>query len=122
MNPLRAFAFGILLLVLPCSGQTQTVRWFEVTSANFILFTDTTEAKGRRLVTDLEQRFASFQSAFGTVPKRQFPIEILLFKHSEDFLAPAPPATPPDTGIDANNSAFILRGADRTFIVAQDNS
>jgi TonB family protein len=122
MNPLRAFAFGILLLVLPCIGQTQNVRWFEVTSANFILFTDTTEAKGRRLVTDLEQRIASFQNAFGVVPKRQFPIEILLFKHSEDFLAPAPTPTPPDTGIDAYNSAYVLRGADRIFIVAQDNS
>jgi TonB family protein len=122
MNPFRAFACALLLLVLPCSEQAQNVRWFEVTSGNFILFTDTTEAKGRRLVTDLEQRIAAFQNAFGVVPKRQFPIEILLFKHTEDFLSPAPPATPPDTGIDSYSSAYILRGADRTFIVAQDNS
>src|SRR5689334_11020877 len=122
MNSFRAFACAILLLALPCSGQSQNVRWFEVTSGNFTLFTDTTEAKGRRLVTDLEQRVAALQNAFGNIPKRQFPIEILLFKHSEDFLAPAPPAIPPDTGIDSYNSAYILHGADRIFIVAQDNS
>jgi len=122
MNSFRALACAVLLLVLPYSGQAQNVRWFEVTSGNFILFTDTTEAKGRRLLTDLEQRIASFQSAFGVVPKRQFPIEILLFKHTEDFLSSAPRVTPPDTGIDAYNSAYVLRGADRIFIVAQDNS
>jgi len=122
MNPFRALACAVLLLVLPCGGQAQTVRWFEVTSGNFILFTDTTEAKGRRLLTDLEQRIAPFQSAFGVVPKRQFPIEILLFKHTEDFLSSAPHVTPPETGIDAYNSAYVLRGADRVFIVAQDNS
>ena len=122
MNPFRAFACALLLIVLPCSGQAQNVRWFEVTSGNFLLFTDTSEAKGRRLVTDLEQRIASFQTAFGVVPKRQLPIEILLFKHTEDFLSSAPTATPPDTGIDAYSSAYILRGADRIFVVAQDNS
>jgi TonB family protein len=122
MNPFRAFACALLLLVLPCSGQAQNVRWFEITSGNFILFTDTSEAKGRRLVTDLEQRIASFQNAFGVVPKRQFPVEILLFKHTEDFLSSAPPVTPPDTGIDSYSSAYILRGADRVFVVAQDNS
>jgi TonB family protein len=93
-----------------------------VTSGNFILRTDTTEAKGRRLVTDLEQRIASFQNAFGAVPKRQFPIEILLLKHSEDFLSSAPPVTPPDIAVDEYNSAYILRGADRIFVVAQDKS
>jgi TonB family protein len=122
MNPFRAISFALLLLFLPCSGQAQSVRWFEVTSGNFTLFTDTTEAKGRRLVTDLEQRVASFQNAFGVVPKRQFPIEILLFKHTEDFLSSAPPVTPPDTGVDSYSSAYILKGADRIFIVAQDNS
>ena len=122
MNPFRAFTCAILLLILPCRGAAQNVRWFEVTSGNFKLFTDTSEEKGRRLVTDLEQRVAAFQSAFGTVPKRQFPIEILLFKHSEDFLLPAPTATPPDAGIDGYSSAYILHGADRIFIVAQDHS
>lgn len=122
MNLFRAFACAFLILVLPWSGQAQNVRWFEITSGNFLLFTDTTEAKGRRLATDLEQRIASFQNAFGVVPKRQFPIEILLLKHSEDFLSSAPPVTPPDTGIDEYNSAYILRGADRIFIVAQDKS
>jgi len=122
MNPFRAFACAMLLLALPFSGQAQNERWFEINSANFILVTDTTEAKGRRLVTDLEQRVAAFQNAFGAVPKRQLPIEVLLFKHTEDFLSPAPPVTPPNTGIDTYSSAYIVRGADRVFIVAQDNS
>jgi len=122
MHPFRTFACALLFLVLPMISQAQNVRWFEVTSGNFILFTDTSEAKGRRLVTDLEQRIASFQTAFGVVPKRQFPIEVLLLKHSEDFLSSAPPVTPPDTAVDSYNSAYILKGADRIFVVAQDNS
>jgi len=122
MHPFRTFACALLFLIYPMSSQAQNVRWFEVSSANFLLFTDTSDAKGRRLVTDLEQRLASFQSAFGVVPKRQFPIEILLLKHGEDFLASAPPVTPPDPAIDTYNSAYILKGADRIFVVAQDNS
>jgi TonB family protein len=122
MHPFRTIACALLLLALPWSSQAQNVRWYEVSSENFILFTDTSEAKGRRLVTDLESRLTSFETAFGVVPKRQFPIEILLYRHVADFLESAPAVVPPDVAIDEYNSAYMLKGPDRTFIVAQDKS
>ena len=122
MKPFRTSACALLFLLFCWSSQAQSVRWFEVTSGNFTLYTDTSEAKGRRLVTDLEQRVAALQSFLGAVPKRQFPIEILLFKQGEDFLQSAPTAVPPEIAIDSYNSAYILKGQDRTFVVAQDKS
>ena len=122
MHPFRTFACALLFLGLPWSSQAQNVRWYEVSSDNFILFTDTSEAKGRRLVTDLEQRLASFQAAFGSVPKRQFPIEVLLYKNAEDFLESVPPVVPPEMPIDEFNAAYVLKGPDRTFLVARDRS
>jgi TonB family protein len=52
------------------------------------------------------------------VPKRQFPIEIFLFKTNEDFLS----VSPPNSGIDIFVNAYFLKGADRNFIVSQDRS
>jgi len=118
MHPVRTIACAFLFLVLPLRSQAENVRWFEVKSGNFLLYTDASEAKGRRLVTDLEQRVSAFQAAFGSVPKRQFPIEILLFDHVEDFLASAPSGN----GIDLYTSAFFLKGPDRMFVVAHDKS
>jgi TonB family protein len=122
MHSVRTFVCAFVFLVLPLRSQAQNVHWFEIKSGNFILFTDTSESKGRRLVTDLEQRIATFQTVFGAVPKRQFPVEILLFKQNEDFLSSAPPVVPPEVGVDSYTSAFILKGSDRIFIVAQDKS
>jgi TonB family protein len=122
MRLLRTFAGAILLLLLPIGSRAENVRWFEVRSGNFLLLTDTSEAKGRRLVTDLEQRVATFQAAFGTVPKRQFPIEIFLFNHNEEFLSSAPVVAPPAAAVDTYTSAYFVTGPDRMFIVAQDKS
>src|SRR3982750_1384519 len=113
MPTLRTIAAAILFVAISSNLHAQTAKWIEVTSENFKLFTDTSEAKGRRLVTDLEQRVAVFQAALGTVPKRQFPIEIFLFKQNEDFLS----VTPPNSAIDTYVSAYFLKGADRNFIV-----
>src|SRR5206468_4050997 len=60
---------------------------------------------------------------FGTVPLRQFPVEILLFNHSEDFISSAPAPVPPDTQTGLlYTSAYFLKGPDRDFVVAQDKS
>lgn len=118
MRSLRTFACAFLFLVLPLGSQAQNVKWFEVKSGNFLLFTDTSEAKGRRLLTDLEQRLAAFQVALGTVPKRQFPVEVFLFKLGDDFVASAPAGA----GIDSYSSAYFLKGPDRFFVAAQDKS
>ena len=45
-------------------------KWFEMSSEHFLLFTDTNEAKGRRLISDFENRVAAFSQAFGKVPAR----------------------------------------------------
>ena len=79
------------------------VKWFEVSSDHFLLFTDTNEMKGRRLVSDFENRISTFAQAFGKVPGRQFPIEIFLFNEEQDFVEalPRPPAPPPQRGAPA---------------------
>jgi TonB family protein len=55
---------------------------------------------------------------FGAVGKRQFPIEILLLKKTEDFSL----AVPTGTVVDAFTNAVFLKGPDRYFILAQDRS
>src|SRR5262245_59796885 len=79
-------------------------EWFEVSSDHFLLFTDTNEMKGRRLVTDLETRVAAFAQAFGPVPARQFPIEIFLFKEETDFLEAVPRVQQPPAAQNQPNS------------------
>ncbi len=91
----------------------------EVSSEHFLLFTDTNEAKGRRLISDFENRVAAFSQAFGKVPARQFPIEIFLFNNEQDFIE----ALPHGQGEEQlKKAAYLLRGPDRTFIVAKDKS
>lgn len=74
-----------LLFVSP-----KEAKWFEVSSDHFLLFTDTNEMKGRRLLSDLESRVDAFAQAFGKVPPRQFPIEVFLFKDDQDFYQALP--------------------------------
>ena len=74
-------------------------KWFEVSSDHFLLFTDTNEMKGRRLLTDLENRVAAFSRAFGQVPPRQYPIEVFLFKENQDFIEALPHVKPPDPNV-----------------------
>src|SRR5215831_8334334 len=80
----RAFFAAFLFLF------AKDTKWFEVSSDHFLLFTDTTEMKGRRLLTDLEGRVSAFSEAFGRVPPRQFPIEVFLFKEEQDFIEALP--------------------------------
>ena len=94
-------------------------KWFEMSSEHFLLFTDTNEAKGRRLISDFENRVAAFSQAFGKVPARQFPIEIFLFNNEQDFIEALPHAQGEEQ---LKKAAYLLRGPDRTFIVAKDKS
>jgi len=118
MRSLRTFACALLFFVIPMHAQAPNVRWFEASSGNFRLFTDTSEVKAQRLLADLELRLVAFQSALGPVPKRQFPIEVFLFKHTEDFVSSAPSGS----GVDMYSNAFFVTGPDRMFVVAQDKS
>jgi TonB family protein len=80
----------VFMFVLSPRVRAKDTKWFEVSSDHFLLFTDTTEMKGRRLVSDFEDRVAAFSQAFGKLPPRQFPIEILLFKEEQDFIEAIP--------------------------------
>jgi TonB family protein len=114
-------------------------KWIEVSSDHFILFTDTNEMKGRRLVSDFENRIATFAQVFGKVPSRQLPIEIFLFNEEQDFIEALPriqpaagQATPPvqfgatPQEVQAENqmrkNGYLVRGPDRLFIIAKDKS
>ena len=113
-----ALALLLLSMLIPVL-HAKDPKWFEVSSEHFLLFTDTNEAKGRRLISDFENRVAAFSQAFGKVPARQFPIEIFLFNNEQDFIE----ALPHGQGEEQlKKAAYLLRGPDRTFIVAKDKS
>jgi len=132
----------LVLVILFVFGRSWSLpakdaKWFEVSSEHFLLFTDTNEMKGRRLVSDLETRIATFSEAFGKVPPRQFPIEIFLFNEEMDFIEALPrvqPTQPPPNvpspvglphapnNVQFTKSAYMLHGPDRIFIVAKDKS
>lgn len=94
-------------------------KWFQISSDHFLLFSDAGEVKGRKLLADFEGRVATFSQAFGAIPPRQFPIEVLLFDKDEDFYQALPR---PQGEERQNKSAYLIRGPDRLFIVARDKS
>ena len=114
----RILLLAFLLLRMPAI-QAKEAKWFEFSSEHFLLFTDTNEAKGRRLISDFENRVAAFSQAFGKLPPRQFPIEVFLFNNEQDFIEALPHAQGEEQ---LRKSAYLLRGPDRTFIVAKDKS
>jgi TonB family protein len=109
---------GALLFASPAKDP----KWLEISSEHFLLFTDTNETKGRRLVTDFENRIATFAQVFGKVPARQFPIEIFLFNEEKDFVEALPRIQGPESEKQLGRAAYVLRGPDRIFIVAKDKS
>jgi TonB family protein len=113
---------ALLLLAFSSSARAADPVWIQLTSQNFTLFTDTTEAKGRRLLEDFEGRLASLGSVLGEIPQRQFPVEVFLFSKREEFLETAPKPTGPDAPLEFEKSAYLLRGPDRVFVVARDKS
>ena len=113
-----ALALLLLSMLIPVL-HAKDPKWFEVSSEHFLLFTDTNEAKGRRLISDFENRVAAFSQAFGKVPARQFPVEIFLVNNEQDFIEALPHAQGEEQ---LKKAAYLLRGPDRTFIVAKDKS
>src|SRR4051794_72188 len=90
-------------------------KWFEVSSDHFLLFTDTSEVKGRRLVSDFENRIAAFAQTFGKVAPRQFPIEIFLFSEEQDFIEALPRVQGSEAENQVRKNAYLLRGPERVF-------
>ncbi len=116
----RVVLFGFLFLAAQSGSlKAKDARWFEISSEHFLLFTDTNEAKGRRLVSDFENRAAVLAQALGKIPARQFPIEIFLFSNEPDFIEVLPHGLGEEQ---LRKSAFLLRGPDRIFVVAKDKS
>ena len=110
------------MLFLIAFAYAKDVKWFEFSSEHFLLFTDTNEAKGRRLISDLENRVGALSGAIGRVPARQFPIEIFLFNNEQDFIEALPHVKGDKAEEELRKTAYLLRGPDRTFIVARDKS
>jgi TonB family protein len=108
----------LFLFRLP-AVHAKEAKWFELSSEHFLLFTDTSEVKGRRLISDLENRVEALSEALGKVPPRPFAIEVFLFDNEQDFVEAAPR---PKTEDEPRKNAYLLRGADRVFIVAKDKS
>jgi TonB family protein len=116
------FVCAVLLLAFSAPARAADPVWVQVTSRNFTLFTDTSEIKGRRLLEDFESRLAALSSVLGEVPRRQFPVEVLLFSKREDLI-PFTPARKSSTEAEPElKSAYLLRGPDRVFIVARDKA
>src|SRR6058998_3900731 len=111
-------AFLLLLFWIPVL-HAKDPKWFEMSSEHFLLFTDTNEAKGRRLISDFENRVAAFTQALGKLPPRQFTIEVFLFNNEQDFMEALPHAKSEE---ELRKAAYLLRGADRVFLVAKDKS
>jgi TonB family protein len=114
---------ALTVLMAASSLSAQGSKWFEASSENFILFTDTNQEKARRLLADLELRIAAFSQALGDAPRRQFPIEVFLFKQEQDFIEALPRlerGADPRTAFE--KSAYVVKGPDRVFIVARDKS
>ena len=109
---------AVVLSLLPFQLWAQDSKWFEVASPHFLLLTDTSEAKGRRLLTDLESRVSAFGDAFGSIPERQFPIQVFLLNRAEEFIE----AVPIGGTVRVDKSAYLQNGPDRTFIIARDKS
>ena len=120
---MRRNAFVLaFVLAIPALLPAKDPKWIEVSSDHFLLFTDTNEMKGRRLVSDFENRVAAFSEAFGNVPPRQFPIEIFLFNQEPDFIEILPRVQGQQAENQLRKNAYLLRGPDRIFIVAKDKS
>src|SRR5439155_25347219 len=82
---------ALLFALLPRRpAMAKDEKWFELSSEHFLLFTDTSEAKGRRLLADFENRVTAFSQTFGKVPPRQLPIEIFVFNKEQDFIEALP--------------------------------
>src|SRR5215510_7769727 len=87
----RAIVLALLVLAVRVPAlHAKDPKWFEMSSEHFLLVTDTNEAKGRRLISDFENRVAVLSQAFGKAPARQFPIEIFLFNNEQDFVEALP--------------------------------
>ena len=109
-----------LLVTLSLQVRGADPVWIQVNSKNFVLYTDTTEIKGRRLLEDFEGRLAALGSALGGIPERQFPVEVFLFSKKEEFLEAAPRPPGSDAGGEFVKSAYLWRGPDRIFVGARD--
>src|SRR5688572_9939703 len=118
------FSLGCAVLFLALSAPVRGADpvWIQLNSRNFILYTDTTEAKGRRLLEDFEGRLATLGSALGGIPQRQFPVEVFLFSTKEAFLEAAPRPTGPEAPSEFSKSAYLWRGPDRIFVAARDRA
>jgi TonB family protein len=110
---------GLLVFLLSCNAVSgQGSKWFEVSSKHFLLFTDSSQSKGERVVADLETRVSALADLFGELRPMPFPIEIFEFNKFEDFQN----AAPGGSNAKLNRSAYVVHGPDRAFVIARDRT
>ena len=112
----------VLSAVVARAQGSKEPQWFQASTEHFLLFTDTTEVKAQRLLTDLEARYTAFSDAFGKLRPRPFPIEVFLFKSREDFVFTAPTRPPVNGVVPPEKNAYLIKGPDRLFVIAKDKS
>src|ERR1700757_1490566 len=113
---LLAFLF-LFIRITYVRAAAKDSKWLELSSEHFLLFTDTNEAKGRRLISDFENRADALSQVLGKLPASPFPSEVFLFSNDQDFQEAVPK---PKTEDEPRKNAYLLRGPDRIFIVAKD--
>lgn len=92
-------------------------KYFEARTPNFIVLTDTSELKARRLAEELETRALSLEAIIGPVNPGPFPIRVFIFEKPEPFLESVPRGL-----TNPNRAAYLVRGAEQIFVTSRDKS
>jgi TonB family protein len=121
MKSLRVFVF-LSVFSVAAHVRAEDAKWYQISTPHFLLFTDTTQVKGEKLIADFERRLAGFEEAFGKARERQLPIEVFLFRNHDDYLGVMPKLPLVDGVAPPEKNAYLLKGPDRVFIVAKDKS
>jgi len=122
--PCRHFSFRFRLLIsslfLLCLVGVQPAlaadqpQWVRISSDHFIVLTDAGEKKGHEIAARFEQMRAMYGALMGQHKLRMSePLEIIAFKSDKDYSQVAPMRN----GGPITDSAFVLPGDDRIFIV-----
>jgi hypothetical protein len=98
----------------------ERAQWFQASTEHFLLFTDTTEVKAQRLLTDLEARYTASPSLRQIAPAA-FPIEVFLSRLAR-ISSSRPRRVSVNGVVPPEKNAYLIKGPDRLFVIAKDKS
>jgi TonB family protein len=116
-----------LLPVVTLAGPFQSgEEWIEVRTKNFVVYTDTDEEKGVRLLERLESVMAAYSDKLFPLAPRTFPIRVLLFDDTDEYQRLLPERVRTERTLDndlvAPRDAYLVRGGTDWLIAARDES